>query len=76
MAERREPRPRDPLQPAEPIGDIATGRTDDEMDGGKGPGMSGPGRAGGSRPMPPARHRTSNLSGSRRWRREKPSIAL
>ena len=35
MTERRKPRPRDPLQLAKLIGDIATGQVDDRVDDGK-----------------------------------------
>ena len=52
MAERRKPRPRDPLQLAKLIGDIATGQTSDAVDDGKDAGMSELGRAGGLRGGP------------------------
>ena len=47
MTERRKPRPRDPLQLAKLIGDIATGQVEDRGDDGKDAGMSELGRQGG-----------------------------
>ena len=47
MTERRKPRPRDPLQLAKLIGDIATGQVEDRVDDGKDAGMSELGRQGG-----------------------------
>ena len=47
MTERRKPRPRDPLQLAKLIGDIATGQVEDKEDDGKDAGMFELGRQGG-----------------------------
>jgi hypothetical protein len=49
MTERRKPRPRDPLQLAKLIGDIATGQTNDTVDDGKDPAAAELGRRGGVR---------------------------
>jgi hypothetical protein len=47
MTMTRKPRPRDPLQLAKLIGDMATGQVEDHEDDGKDPGMSELGRQGG-----------------------------
>jgi hypothetical protein len=47
MTEHRKPRPRDPLQLAKLIGDIATGQVEDRVEDGKNPAMSKLGRRGG-----------------------------
>ena len=47
MTETRKPRPRDPIQLAKLVGDIATGQTEDKVEDGKDPAMSELGRAGG-----------------------------
>jgi hypothetical protein len=47
MTVRRKPRPRDPLQLAKLIGDIATGQVQDAEDDGKDAAMSELGRQGG-----------------------------
>ena len=49
MTVRRKPRPRDPLQFAKLIGDIATGQVQDAEDDGRDPAMSELGRHGGLR---------------------------
>jgi hypothetical protein len=47
MTVTRKPRPRDPLQLAKLIGDIATGQVEDREDDGRDPAMSELGRQGG-----------------------------
>lgn len=47
MAEKRIKRPRDPLQLAKLIGDIATKQVEDKTDDGKNPKKSAAGKAGG-----------------------------
>lgn len=47
MTVRRKLRPRDPLQLAKLIGDIATGQVDDRFDDGRDPAMAELGRHGG-----------------------------
>jgi hypothetical protein len=47
MTERRKPRPRDPLQLAKLIGDIATGQTEDRADAGEENAASARARLGG-----------------------------
>jgi hypothetical protein len=49
MTVTRKPRPRDPLQLAKLIGDIATGQVEDREDDGKDAAMSELGRQGGLR---------------------------
>lgn len=49
MAEVRRKRPRDPLQLAKLIGDIATGQTTDTVDDGKNPAAVALGRLGGAK---------------------------
>jgi hypothetical protein len=63
MTERRKPRPRDPLQLAKLIGDIATGQTEDKVDDGKDAAMSELGRVGGPKG---GRARAEALSAERR----------
>ena len=48
MTERRTPRPRDPIQLAKLIGDIATGQTPDVQDDGKDAAAAEMGRKGGA----------------------------
>jgi hypothetical protein len=48
MTVRRKPRPRDPLQLAKLIGDIATGQVEDRVEDGKGPNAAALGRKGGA----------------------------
>jgi hypothetical protein len=47
MTECRKPRPRDPLQLAKLIGDIATGQDEERVEDGKDPAMAELGSAGG-----------------------------
>ncbi len=47
MALKRTPRPRDPIQLAKLIGDIATGQVPDVVDDGKDAGAAAMGRKGG-----------------------------
>lgn len=49
MAETRKKRPRDPLQLAKLIGDIATGQTNDTEDDGKNPAAVELGKLGGAK---------------------------
>ena len=63
MTERRKPRPRDPLQLAKLIGDIATGQTNDRVDDGKDTAISELARAGG---LKGGRARADSLTVERR----------
>src|SRR4051812_17606481 len=77
MTERRKPRPRDPLQLAKLIGDIATGQTEDHVEDGKDPAAAELGRRGGSkggraradRLSPETRSEMARLAAQARWRR-------
>jgi hypothetical protein len=76
MTERRKSRPRDPLQLAKLIGDIATGQVEDREDDGKDAGMSELGRQGGLRGgkaraeklTPERRSEIARKAASTRWR--------
>lgn len=59
MALKRTPRPRDPVQLAKLIGDIATGQVPDAVDDGKDAGAVARGRTGG-------RSRAGNLTAEQR----------
>ena len=63
MAEKRLKRPRDPVQLAKLIGDIATGQVEDRADDGKDPAASELGRIGG---LKGGRARAEKLSSERR----------
>lgn len=75
MTERRKPRPRDPLQLAKLIGDIATGQTDDKVDDGKNAAASELGRLGGlkggraraEKMTPEERREVAVRAAQRRW---------
>ncbi|HEX6014688.1 MAG TPA: hypothetical protein VFY87_23425 [Geminicoccaceae bacterium] len=76
MTERRKPRPRDPLQLAKLIGDIATGQVEDRVDDGKDAGMSELGRQGGlkggkaraEKLNPERRREIAKAAAAARWR--------
>lgn len=76
MTERRKPRPRDPVQLAKLIGDIATGQVEDREDDGKDAGMSELGRQGGlkggrarAEKLPPERRREiAQAAAKGRWK--------
>jgi hypothetical protein len=76
MTERRKPRPRDPLQLAKLIGDIATGQVEDREDDGTDAGMSELGRQGGlkggkaraEKLTPERRSEIARKAASTRWR--------
>lgn len=78
MTERRKPRPRDPLQLAKLIGDIATGQVEDKVDDGKDAAMSERGRAGGlkggkaraKRLSPQRRSGIAKEAANKRWLKE------
>jgi hypothetical protein len=63
MTVTRKPRPRDPLQLAKLIGDIATGQVEDREDDGKDAGMSELGRQGG---LKGGKARSEKLTAERR----------
>jgi len=80
MALKRTPRPRDPIQLAKLIGDIATGQVPDVVDDGKDAGAAAMGRKGGaiggkvrSQSLTPERRAEIAKSGaSARWKKESP----
>jgi ubiquinone biosynthesis protein UbiJ len=63
MATKRLPRPRDPIQLAKLIGDIATGQVVDAVDDGKNPAAAALGRVGG---LKGGRVRAENLTAEQR----------
>jgi hypothetical protein len=63
MAERRLKRPRDPIQLAQLIGDIATGQVEDRVDDGKDPAAASRGKLGGAKG---GAARAKSLSGEQR----------
>lgn len=77
MTERRKPRPRDPVQLAKLIGDIATGQVEDREDDGKDPSMAELGRRGGlkggearAEKLPPEKRAViARKAALRRWER-------
>lgn len=73
MTERRKPRPRDPLQLAKLIGDIATGQTDDKVEDGKDAAAAELGRKGGRARAeaitPERRAEIARRAASLRWKR-------
>lgn len=73
MTERRKPRPRDPLQLAKLIGDIATGQTDDKVEDGKDAAAVEMGRKGGRARAeaitPERRAEIARRAASLRWKR-------
>ncbi len=75
MAESRKKRPRDPLQLAKLIGDIATGQVEDREPPGKAPKRAIGGAKGGtvraSHMTPEQRSEASRLAAQARWRRKK-----
>lgn len=73
MAERRKPRPRDPLQLAKLIGDIATGQTEDRQDaaideGGRA-NAEKRGTARAKSLSPERRSQIASMAAQARWRR-------
>jgi hypothetical protein len=79
MVERRKPRPRDPLQLAKLIGDIATGQTEDRAEDGKDQASSEVGRLGGlkggharsAKLSPERRREIARQAAFVRWNKEK-----
>ena len=80
MAETRKKRPRDPIQLAKLIGDIATGQTEDRAEDNRNPAAVALGKLGGAKG---GRSRAANLSKARkteiagkaantRWRKKPP----
>lgn len=63
MTAKRTPRPRDPIQLAKLIGDIATGQAADAVDDGKDPAAVTRGQAGG---LLGGKSRANNLTPARR----------
>lgn len=77
MTTTRKKRPRDPVQLAKLIGDIATGQVEDRVEDGKDPAASELGRRGGikggrvraERLSPEARSEIARLAAQARWRK-------
>lgn len=73
MTEHRKPRPRDPVQLAKLIGDIATGQTPDLTDDGKDAGAAEMGRKGGAARAakldPEQRADIARKAAAKRWER-------
>jgi hypothetical protein len=77
MAEKRLKRPRDPLQLAKLIGDIATGQVEDRTDDGKDPAAVKRGQAGGlkggasraAKLTPSERSASARNAARSRWRK-------
>jgi hypothetical protein len=71
MAEKRLKRPRDPLQLAKLIGDIATGVVEDRVDDGKSAAAAELGRKGGtarsSKMTPERRAEIARKAAAKRW---------
>lgn len=63
MASKRKKRPRDPVQLAKLIGDIATGQTEDRIEDGKDPAASELGRLGGLK---------GGKARAQKWKQESP----
>lgn len=80
MAENRVKRPRDPVQLAKLIGDIATGQVEDRVDDGKDAGMSELGRLGGlkggsaraKKLSPEQRQEIARNAANNRWQNRQP----
>jgi hypothetical protein len=78
MAEKRIPRPRDPIALAKLIGDIATGEVADRVEDGKDAAAAELGRKGGRKGglsraasmTPEQRAEAAKLAGTARWRRK------
>jgi hypothetical protein len=77
MTERRKPRPRDPLQLAKLIGDIATGQSEDRVEDGKDPdaferrrmgGLKG-GKARAAKLTPEQKMDIARLGADARWKK-------
>lgn len=77
MAQKRIPRPRDPIALAKLVGDIATGQVEDKVEDGKDPAAAELGRKGGlkggkarsERLSPEQRAEAARLAAQARWRR-------
>ncbi len=71
MAEKRTPRPRDPLALAKLIGDIATGQTQDVNEDGKNANAANLGRLGGAarakKLSPEKRAEIAKKAAAKRW---------
>ncbi|GAA0571943.1 hypothetical protein GCM10009416_08220 [Craurococcus roseus] len=75
MAQKRIPRPRDPIALAKLVGDIATGQVEDRVEDGKDPAASELGRSGGlkggkaraERLTPTQRAEIARAAAARRW---------
>lgn len=74
MAEKRLKRPRDPIQLAKLIGDIATGQVEDKTDDGKSAAAAELGRKGGaaraSKLTPEQRAEIARKAAAKRWSQE------
>lgn len=77
MAVKRKKRPRDPIQLAKLIGDIATGQTEDRVEDGKDPAASELGRLGGlkggkaraKKLTPDQRAEIARIAAAARWKK-------
>lgn len=77
MAQRRKKRPRDPVQLAKLIGDIATGQTEDRVEDGKDSAASELGRIGGlkggkaraEKLTPEQRTEIARIAAAARWKK-------
>lgn len=80
MAEKRKKRPRDPLQLATLVGDIATGQVEDREDDGKHPPYVERGRKGGLKGgkarakvlTPEQRSEIARIAAAARWKKREP----
>ncbi|MCX5721856.1 MAG: RNA-binding protein [Nitrospirae bacterium] len=79
MAVKRKKRPRDPIQLAKLIGDIATGQTEDQVENGKNAAASELGRIGGlkggaarAKNLPPEqRVEIARIAANARWEKSR-----
>jgi len=75
MATKRLPRPRDPIQLAKLVGDIATGQVDDRVEDGKDAAAAGLGRRGGKarakKLSPEQRSEVARLGAEARWKKSR-----
>lgn len=79
MAEKRKKRPRDPIQLAKLIGDIATGQVEDSEDNGKHPPYVERGRLGGQKGgkaraealTPEQRSEIAKVAANARWKKSR-----
>lgn len=74
MAQKRIPRPRDPVALAKLIGDIATGQVEDKVEDGKNPAAAEMGRKGAAARnasmTPKRRTEAAKKAAAKRWKKE------